>query len=87
MEALFTRVLLLVPFVIHTGNILTTLTTLTALASLMKVRSTVKTFVAGMPESLLLAAELVLLTLWECFGYVDVARRAKKKSKITSLAR
>lgn len=38
----------------------------------------------GLPKPLLLPGKLVVLALWECFGYVGGARKAKK-SKITTL--
>lgn len=52
----------------------------------MRVCSKMRRAVLGLPESLVLSGKLGALTLWEGFGYVDVARRAKK-SKTATLAR
>lgn len=38
--------------------------------TLMKVCLKVRTFVPGLPESVLLLVILVISKLWECFGYV-----------------
>lgn len=47
----------------------------------MKICSNVRTFVPRLPEPLLLPGKLNVLRLWECSGYVSVARRARGKEK------